>query len=152
MYLPLYILAEWREQNKVVNASDWYFPTLQQVMTLYGKYDGLATDYAEGVFQKKDKDPAITAALEKAQGVGINAGIDERRIVNVTLHESGFPVEVDKRNGLGYKENRGAWAPSHIRPILTILKAKDTPVVDVTYEITYNLNVNDWASEDVVIN
>lgn len=152
MYLPLYILAEWREQNKVVNASDWYFPTLQQVMTLYGKYDGLATDYAEGVFQKTDKDPAITAALEKAQGVGINAGIDERRIVNVTLHESGFPVEVDKRNGLGYKENRGAWAPSHIRPILTILKAKDTPVVDVTYEITYNLNVNDWASEDVVIN
>lgn len=123
MYISLYILADWRKKNKVLNASDWYIPSIRQLMTVLGKFEG---HFACGeAFPEVVKDDKIVVALDKAKQVGIDAGLNDRRTLNITISSSdGNPVEVERRNNAlkSYKEDRTGWFAAHIRPVLTILK------------------------------
>ena len=63
--------------------------------------------------------------MDKAKQVGIDAGLNDRRTLNITISSSdGNPVEVERRNNAlkSYKEDRTGWFAAHIRPVLTILK------------------------------
>lgn len=123
MYLSLYMLADWRKKNKVLNASDWYIPSIRQLMTVLGKFEG---HFACGeAFPEVVKDDKIAIALDKAKQAGIDARLNDRRTLNITISSSdGNPVEVERRNNAlkSYKEDRTGWFAAHIRPVLTILK------------------------------
>lgn len=123
-YIALYLISDWRQKNKVENASDWYIPTIRQLMTIIGGFYGHPN--VNQSFPAVTADPALQSSLQKAKDMGVAGGLGTRVICNITIGPAQNPVAVEMASdGSGYssyKENRSGDVPARVHPVLTILQ------------------------------
>lgn len=126
MYLGLYMLTDWRKKEKAQNASDWYLPSISQLMTVIGNIYGYEEiNSFEGHFTTATVNRNFKDALDSAVKKEIAKVLGHKKIVNITIGPKQNPIEVELTSEgtiSSFRKDRTGWFAARIRPVLTILK------------------------------